>query len=142
MVCVREHARPCGRHLGNGNKLESGVRKLLLIQASLVVIGVAVAYYYKGQIGIMPALFGGAIAIANTLLLSRRIDNAGKTAEESPEATVLNLYLGVIQRFVFVMVMFGVGMGAMKLDPIPLLGTFAVAQLAYMIFGTRQIKQG
>lgn len=117
------------------------MRSLLVIQAILVLAGVAVSYYYLGENGMLPAAFGGAIAIANTILLSRRLDVAGAMAKDNPEGGVLALYLGVVQRFVFVLVMFGVGMGALKLLPPPLLGTFAVAQLAFMFFGTKRTKQ-
>ena len=72
--------------------------------------------------------------------MSRRLDSAGEMAKENPEGGVLTLYLGVIQRFVFVLVMFGVGMGVLKLLPPPMLGTFAVAQLAFMLFGSKQAK--
>ena len=117
------------------------MRSLLVIQAILVLAGVAVSYYYLGENGMLPAAFGGAIAIANTILLSRRLDVAGAMAKDNPEGGVLALYLGVVQRFVFVLVMFGVGMGVLKLLPPPLLGTFAVAQLAFMLFGTKRTKQ-
>ncbi len=117
------------------------MRSLLIIQAILVLAGVAVSYYYLGEHGMLPAAFGGAIAITNTILLSRRLDSAGAMAKDNPEAGVLALYLGVVQRFVFVLVMFAVGMGVLKLLPPPLLGTFAVAQLAFMLFGSKKTKQ-
>ena len=116
------------------------MKNLLIIQAILVLLGVAVSFFYLADEGILPAAYGGAIAIANTILLSRRLDSAGGMAEENPEGGVLTLYLGVIQRFVFVLVMFGIGMGVLKLLPPPMLGTFAVAQLAFMLFGSKQAK--
>ncbi|WP_299872135.1 ATP synthase subunit I [uncultured Cocleimonas sp.] len=116
------------------------MKNLLVIQAILVVLGVAVSFFYLAEEGILPAAYGGAVAIANTILLSRRLDSAGEMAKENPEGGVLTLYLGVIQRFVFVLVMFGVGMGVLKLLPPPMLGTFAVAQLAFMLFGSKQTK--
>ena len=116
------------------------MRNLLVIQAILVLLGVAVSFFYLADEGILPAAYGGAVAIANTILLSRRLDSAGEMAKENPEGGVLTLYLGVIQRFVFVLVMFGVGMGVLKLLPPPMLGTFAVAQLAFMLFGSKQTK--
>lgn len=117
------------------------MRNLLIIQASLVLIGVAVSYYYLADEGILPAAYGGAIAIANTILLSRRLDSAGEMAKENPEGGVLTLYLGVVQRFIFVLVMFGIGMGVLKLLPPPMLGTFAVAQVAFMLFGSKHAKE-
>lgn len=116
------------------------MRSLLIIQASLVLMGVAVSYFYYANDGMMAAAYGGAVAIANTILLSRRLDLAGEMAEDNPEGGVLTLYLGVVQRFVFVLVMFGIGMGVLKFLPPPMLGTFAVAQFAFMVFGSRHAK--
>lgn len=116
------------------------MRKLLIIQATLIILGMAVSFHYYGEPGLLAAAYGGAIALANTMLLSRRLDRAGEMADTDPDGGVLTLYLGVVQRFVFVLVMFGIGMGVVRLLPPPLLGTFAVAQLAFMIFGTRRTK--
>lgn len=117
------------------------MRSLLLIQAILVLAGVAVSFHFEGDAGLLPAAYGGAVAIGNSILLSRRLVSAGEMAEDNPEGGVLQLYLGVVQRFVFVLVMFGVGMGVLKLLPPPMLGTFAVAQLAFMLFGSKQAKK-
>lgn len=116
------------------------MRKLLIIQATLIIIGMAASYHYYGDAGLLAAAYGGGIALVNTMLLSRRLDRAGEMAKSNPDAGVLTLYLGVVQRFVFVLIMFGFGMGVIHLLPPPLLGTFTVAQLAYMIFGTRYAK--
>lgn len=116
------------------------MRSLLIIQASLVLIGVAISFYYLANDGLLSAAYGGAIALANTVLLSRRLDSAGEMAADNPESGVLTLYLGVVQRFIFVLVMFAVGMGLLKLSPPPMLGTFALAQLAYMLFGSKHAK--
>ncbi len=116
------------------------MRSLLIIQAILVLVGVAVSFYFLRNEGLLPAAFGGAVAVANTILLSRRLESAGEMAKENPDGGVLSLYLGVIQRFVFVLVMFGVGMGVLKLQPPPMLGTFALAQLAFMLFGSKKAR--
>ena len=114
------------------------MRSLLTIQAILVLSGIAVSFYYFADKGLLSAAYGGAVAIVNTVLLSRRLTSAGEMAAENPDGSVLALYLGVVQRFVFVLVMFGVGMGVLKLLPPPMLGTFAVAQLAFMLFGAKK----
>ncbi len=116
------------------------MRKLLIIQATLIIIGMIVSHYYYSDAGLLAAAYGGGTALVNTMLLSSRLNRAGAMAKEDPDAGVLTLYLGVVQRFIFVLIMFGFGMGAIHLLPPPLLGTFAVAQLAYMIFGTRHAK--
>ena len=114
------------------------LQRLLTIQASLVLVAIMATLYSLGGGAVTAALFGGAVAMANTILLSRRLSSASAMAESSPDIGVMTLYVGVIQRFIFVLAMFVVGMGLLKLNPIPLLGTFALAQLGYMIGGVRQ----
>ena len=72
--------------------------------------------------------------------MSRRLDVASEMAEDNPDGGVLTLYLGVIQRFVFVLVMFGVGMGVLKLMPLPMIGTFTIAQVAFLLFGSKRAR--
>ncbi len=117
------------------------MRSLLIIQAVLVLLGVVVSFFYFEESGLLAAVFGGFVAMVNTVLLSRRLVSAGEMAEENPDGGVLALYLGVVQRFFFVLVMFGVGMGIFKLLPPPMLGTFAAAQLAFMLFGSSKAKK-
>lgn len=114
------------------------MRSILIIQFILMLAGVAVSWSYQGESALLPAFYGGAIALANTMLLSRRIAQAGEIAKTNPQQSVNALYFGVVQRFVFVLVALGFGLGFLKLMPVPLLGTFMVAQLAYMLMGTRQ----
>ena len=113
------------------------MRNILIIQAVLVLAGVIVSRFYLGDAAMLPALYGGAVALANTLMLQRRISQAWEVAKLSPHQTAISLYLGVVQRFVFVLVALGFGLGYLKLLPPPTLGTFMVAQLAYMLMGTR-----
>ena len=116
------------------------MRIILITQFVLMLAGAAVSYLYQGEAAMLPAFYGGAIALANTMLLSRRIAQAGEIAKTNPQQSVYALYFGVVQRFVFVLVALGFGLGYLKLAPVPVLGTFMVAQLAYMLMGTRQAR--
>ncbi len=116
------------------------MQSILIIQFILMLAGVAVSYTYQGEAAMLPAFYGGAIALANTMLLSRRVAQAGEIAKINPQQSVYALYFGVVQRFVFVLVALGFGLGYLKLAPIPVLGTFMVAQLAYMLMGSRQAR--
>ena len=116
------------------------MRSLIYIQAVLVMLGVIGFYFYLGEASLVSALYGGGVAIVHTILLSRRLDSAGNMANDNPEGGVLNLYLGVIQRFIFTLVMFGIGMGVLKLNPPSMIGTFALAQIAYMLYGAKRGK--
>lgn len=115
------------------------MRNVLIIQVILILAGSAVSRFYLGDDALLPAFYGGVVALANTLLLSQRVARAGELAKTNPQRSVYTLYFGVVQRFVFVLVALGFGLGYLKLLPVPLLGTFMIAQLAYVLMGTRQI---
>ncbi len=113
------------------------MKRLLGIQVVLVLPGLALAWYWYGADGSLSALYGGAIALINTLWLGRKVELAGEMAEEDLQRGIYAIYFNAVQRFVFVLVALGVGLQALKLVPQPLLLTFGVAQLAYF-FGRRE----
>ncbi len=115
---------------------------LFIIQAALVAAAIGGAWYLKGDTAALAALYGGAVALLNTLMLSRRLVRAGELAKTDPQRGVYSLYFGAVQRFVFVLAALAVGLGLLKLDPLPLLASFALAQLAYLVSGARQIEAG
>jgi ATP synthase protein I len=117
------------------------LQRLLIIQAGLVLFAAIGSFYYFGGHAVSATLFGGAIAMANTILLSRRLEAASDLAADNPNAGALTLYLGVIQRFVLTLVMFAVGIKVLKLvPPEAMVGGFAIAYLGFMICGSTQKK--
>ena len=117
------------------------MRSLFIFQLVLVLVGMAVAFFYLQEPGLLSAAFGGGVAIMNSVMLSRRLKSAAGMAENNPDAGVLSLYFGVVQRFIFTLVMFGVGMGLLKLAPPPMLGVFALAQLGYVLYGRNKLTE-
>ena len=84
------------------------------------------------------ALYGGAVAMINTLLLSRRVAQVEEQSKTNSQSNLIPIYVGVLERFIFVLAALGIGLGLLKWPPLPLVGTFALAQLAYMLKSHRQ----
>jgi ATP synthase protein I len=115
---------------------------VLVVQVALAAACAGLAWFCRGDEAALAALYGGAVATGNTWLLTRRIARAGELAKRNVKYSVYSLYFGAVQRFVFVLVCLGVGLGGIKLDPVPLLLGFAVAQIAFMIAaGKEAMKQ-
>lgn len=112
------------------------MKRLLVIQAVLVLIALAISGYWYGNDAVIASLYGGGVAIINTLWLGKKVEAAGELAEDDLDRGIYAIYFNAVQRFVFVLVALGVGLQALKLVPQPLLLTFAVAQIAYF-FGRR-----
>lgn len=115
-------------------------KRLIFFQALLIMGAVAFSLYYFGSGAMIPALYGGGVALLNTLWLNRGVVQAGETARENPKLGVYALYFGAVQRFVFVLVALAIGLAALKLMAEPLLLTFGVAQLAYFFAGRAPVS--
>ncbi|MEE9310460.1 MAG: ATP synthase subunit I [Cocleimonas sp.] len=109
------------------------MQNFLWAQTLLVLVGSGISYYYMGDFGAQSAAYGGGIALFSSLILMRRTDRAMKSASKGSPQVMGLLYIGVIQRYVFVLVGLGVGLGLLKLKAEPLLIVFGVAQLAYFV---------
>jgi ATP synthase protein I len=116
-------------------KLESGFRKITLIQLALTLAMIGGFYYYQGQESAEAALYGGCMALFNTWLAQRRVRFAAEIAKAAPGRELTMIYIGAVERFIFTLIFFVAGMAWLKLEPIPLLAAFGIAQMAYMAGG-------
>ncbi|HQU16236.1 MAG: hypothetical protein B7Z66_09870 [Chromatiales bacterium 21-64-14] len=110
----------------------SGIRNILIIQIIIVLAAAGVWLAVQGTAAAGGALFGGGLAVLNSLLLARGVQQAGAAAAHNAIGGVGHLYLGAMQRYVLTLVGFGVGIGVFGLPPVPQIVGFAVAQLGYM----------
>lgn len=108
-------------------------KRVLLAQALLVVVTTGIFAVVSGQPEALAALYGGAITLAGSWWLSRRVRRAGDLAKDNPNAGVIALYGGAIERFVYVTVAFAIGLGALKLSVFPLMTAFIVAYLGFLV---------
>ncbi len=115
--------------------LNTGASKMLAVQA-LLTAGVGLAFYvYQGQLAAQAALYGGGIVMFNVWMTNRRMQTAAEIAKIAPGKEVRIFYLAAVLRFVFAIGFFILGMGWLKLPPVPMLIAFAVAHLGYLFNG-------
>ena len=111
---------------------------LIVVQAALIVLCAIVAWIYKDHGAALGALYGGAVALVNAWLLVRRVERVGELVKTDPNRGMYSLYMGAVQRFVLVIATLALGLGLLHLDPVPMVLTFGIAQLAYAIAAGRQ----
>ncbi len=117
------------------NRFETGAAKILAVQ-SLLTAGLAWAfYYYQGLLAAQAALYGGCIVIFNVWIMNRRMQAAAKIAQIAPGQEVKVFYIAAVQKFVFTLGFFILGMGLVGLPPIPMLVAFAIVQIGYFFNG-------
>jgi len=113
------------------------VRNALITQVFVVLV---VAGIYAGLVGAASALgavFGGCISIANGLLLFWRLNRGGKHPSGDPGRYLGSFFALAIERFVVVAALFAIGMGGLKLVPLPLMLGFIAGQVALVMSGLR-----
>jgi ATP synthase protein I len=113
------------------SSVDTGAQRILAIQALLISVVAWGFYFYQNQLAAQAALYGGCIVLFNVWMMDRRVRIAAKIAAISPGKEVQVLYFAAIQRFIFTLALFIVGMKGLDLPPVPMLITFAVAQLGY-----------
>lgn len=89
----------------------------------------------------MAAGFGGGISLINAWLLARCSRRDAEAPGRTAQHTLMAAYACVIQRFVVVALLFAFGMGALKLTPLAMIGTFIIGQFVLVISATKRLRQ-
>lgn len=120
---------------------ETGAHRIMTVQALLTSASGWFFYMYQDPLAGQSALYGGCMAIFNVWITHRRVLVATEVAKVAPGKETTVLYIAAVQRFVFTLVFFIVGMGWLTLPPIPMLITFSVAQVGYFFGGGTNTSQ-
>ncbi len=118
------------------NQLHVVLRRLLAVQVLLTVAIAVVFAFARGWPAAGAALYGGAVAGVLSWWLGRRVARAVRAGQDG-NAIRTALYVGELQRLVFVIAAFAFGLGVLRLAPAPLVVAFAVAQLGYLVGAKR-----
>lgn len=133
-----------------GTELVEKGRRVVIIQLMMTLV-VAVAFFVYGFVFALPhsagqglwdalsATYGGLTSVLLALLSIRGFRRANAIALSDPKKSMMILYVGAVQRFVAVLVMLGIALGALKLAPIAVFIGFALAQAGYLM-GVRDRK--
>ncbi|HEX5419348.1 MAG TPA: hypothetical protein VFY39_05050 [Gammaproteobacteria bacterium] len=109
--------------------MRAALLSLLAVQAG-IALAVAAAFYLHDHsiVSVEAALYGGGIGMGASALLGYRVLRAAR-----PGAGLGGLYIGALERFLFVGAAFAVGLAVLDLAPVAMIVGFAGAQCAYFI---------
>ncbi len=108
------------------------VRRLFIIQLALTLI-VALSYLiFQSLNGFFAAIYGGTITLSGTLLMAWRISRAGEAGSKEKQQGYVEIYAGVVQKFILTLLLMAFGMGVLKLDPLAILVGFAITQFSFI----------
>ena len=104
----------------------------------LVLVGLAAVSFFtvSGRLQALSVLFGGAMAVLNLVLLAWRRQQADSGRALTAGQSLWALYRSAIERFALVLALFALGMGVLRLEPLPLLIGFIAGQLGLFVTGT------
>lgn len=105
---------------------------LLVTQFILAAAAVGFFLFISDTLAAQAAAYGGGVALLIAWMLGRRALLAAEVAKTHPGREMTIIYFGAMQRFVAVLVLFGLGMGWLNLQPVPLLAGFAIAQFGHL----------
>lgn len=116
------------------NDIRHAVKTVFLSQLVITAVVAGGAWQTGGTEFAVAALYGGGCAIAMMMLLGLKIRNLEQNAERKEiNNGVLLLAVGFVPRFLLVLAAFAVGIGALGLRPEPLLISYAIVHLAYLL---------
>lgn len=110
------------------------MRRLLIFQIILVTLLTLVLAFLEGYMAAKAGLFGGMIALMNTGLMMLHNKRA-QSGDDDAKRVIKYVYLCAVERMLLTLVLFAVGLVALKLMPLPLLSGFIAAQLAAFLNG-------
>ena len=109
------------------------MRKQLIFIGIFVALAAGTAYILQGMASVWAVLFGGGITLNNVLLQQWHLRRAKTQARANAEHNLRIMMSCALQRFIATAVLFALGMGALQLPPLALLGGFGVALVAQYV---------
>ena len=111
------------------------MRRLPVTQILLTTILSGGFWVYSGTPAAQAVLYGGVIAVINSLIQLWHMHRAEASAGCDVSLNIRILYRCSIERLVSTTALFAIGLGVLKLLPLPLIVGFMVAQGAIFIEG-------
>lgn len=109
------------------------IRRALLVQGALVLAAATLVGAIYGQANALAVIFGGLVALANSVLLAWRMRAAKRRVNTVVQQDLRMLYRTGMERFVLVVALLALGMGVLKLGSPALIAGFVLGQLAWLI---------
>lgn len=98
-----------------------------------MLVAAMLVYAEYGQASTLAVIFGGLVALANSILLAWRMRAAKRLINADVQRDLRMLYRTGLERFVLVVAFLALGMGILKLDPLALIAGFVLGQLAWLV---------
>ncbi len=109
------------------------IKFILLIQLLILAVVALVAGLLWGVPDALATLYGGVCAIAMVAMLGSKMKRLSKHLEKGRDFNFSHIMLGFIPRFCFILLAFLLGIGGLDLPPVPLISSYAILHIAYLL---------
>lgn len=109
------------------------MRNILIFQVFMVLIAAALCGWFVDGATLGAVLFGGTIAIANTLLSMWHLVRSERLAGDDAGRNIRIFYQCGFERLTATLALFALGLGILKLGPLAVLGGFISGQTALFL---------
>ncbi|MBL80024.1 MAG: hypothetical protein CMH70_08365 [Nitrosomonadaceae bacterium] len=113
--------------------MKSSVHRTAVLQIVISIIIGIIAYTLEGEEEAWAVIYGGAVALINTLLLLWRMESVKHKILRDAKHYLWIFYRSGVERFLVLSALLAIGMGVLKLVPLAVLIGFVVNQLAWII---------
>ncbi len=121
--------------------MADNAKKIIMLQLAAGVVVGAGFFLIEGPWEALSALYGGLVSVISISMLSRGITQAGRNTQQDAKTSLVLLYIGAAIRFVLVLVLFGIGLGVLKLAPLAMIAGFVITQLVFVLMAGRQGRE-
>ncbi len=105
-------------------------RRVLFTQVLLVAMVAGIFLYTAGWPSAAAVIYGSLIVILNYRLQVWQLARADRIAGRSAERNIRYLYRCAAERFIAAVALLALGIGLLRLGPLPLLSGYLIAQFA------------
>ncbi len=109
------------------------VLRPLIVQTALVLLAAAAGAAYSGVNGAVAALFGGSLILIRTIMLIWYYRRAVNSAGIDIGLNLRIAYRCSLERMAVTVLLLGLGLGILKLEPLALISAFVALQLAGLV---------
>jgi hypothetical protein len=105
---------------------------LILLQVAITIIGAVFSCLMVSLSASKSLVFGSLIALMSTLILAVRLKQGRNRENLGAEWALQHAYRTAIERYVWTVIMLGIGFGLLKLAPIWMLAGFLLGQVSWI----------
>ncbi|MGC9456227.1 MAG: ATP synthase subunit I [Halothiobacillaceae bacterium] len=115
--------------------------RILLAQLLVLALAAGAGAIWWDGARALAAAAGGAVSVLLLWMLRVTMQKAAETAAEDPQGSSIRLYIGAGVRFVLLLVLFAVGLGLLRLDPVGMIAGYVVVQAAGVLAAQGNLRR-